>query len=60
MIHIISWVTALANAAEVAFGYDGLKRNTYVAAKATANLHVQQYPFSTPAQLKTWLSSLKP
>ena len=59
VIHIINWISAVAQAADAAFGYDGLRRNTYVAAKASANLHVQNYPFSTPTELKAWLSKLK-
>ena len=59
VIHIVNWISAVAHASDAAFGYDGLRRNTYVAAKASANLHVQNYPFSTPAELKTWLSTLK-
>ena len=59
VIHIINWISAVAQASDAAFGYDGLRRNTYVAAKASANLHVQNYPFATPAELKTWLSNLK-
>lgn len=60
VIHIINWISAVAQAADAAFGYDGLRRKTYVAAKASANLHVQNYPFSTPAELKTWFSTLVP
>ena len=59
VIHIINWISAVAQAADAAFGYDGLRRNTYVAAKASAGLHVQNYPFSTPTELKAWLSKLK-
>ena len=59
IIHIINWIFAVAQAADEAFGYDGLRRNTYIAAKASANLHVQNYPFTTPTELKTWLSKLK-
>jgi len=58
--HIINWITSLAQAADAAFGYDGLRRRTYVAAKSTANIHVQNYPFSNAAQLKAWLSTLTP
>lgn len=59
VIHIISWISAVAQASDAAFGYDGLRRNTYVAAKTSASLHVQNYPFSSPAELKAWLSKLK-
>ena len=60
VIYLVVWISAVARAADDAFGYDGLRRNTYVAAKASARLSVQSYPFSTPTELKTWLSTLKP
>ena len=60
VLHVINWISALAQAADATFGYDGLKRKTYVAAKSNANLHVQNYPFSSPSELKTWLSTLTP
>jgi hypothetical protein len=60
VIYLIQWISAVAQAANDAFGYDGLKRNTYVASKASAKLHVENYPFSTPAELKVWLSKLVP
>jgi len=60
VIHLVNWISAVAQAADAAFGYDGLRRNTYVAAKASANILVQNYPFSTPSELKIWLSKLKP
>jgi hypothetical protein len=60
VIYLIKWISAVAQAADAAFGYDGLERNTYVAAKASAKLHVENYPFSTPAELKVWLSTLVP
>lgn len=60
VVHIVNWIAALAQAADSAFGYDGLRRNTYVAAKSSAKIHVQKYPFSTPAELQSWLSTLRP
>jgi hypothetical protein len=57
--HIIAWIDALAQAAEMAFGYDGLKRNTYKYAKNTAPIYVQNYPFSNLEELKIWVSKLK-
>lgn len=60
VVHIIKWISAVARASDTAFGYDGLKRKTYVAAKASANIHVQKYPFTTPRELKAWLATLKP
>lgn len=58
VIHLIRWISELAQAADDAFGYDGLKRNVYRAAKATAMLSVEKYPFQTPPELEKWLSNL--
>lgn len=58
VIHIVKWISAVAQAADAEFGYDGLRRNTYVAAKASADIHVQNYPFSNPVDFKIWLSKL--
>lgn len=60
VMHIINWISAVADAADAAVGYDGLRRRTYVAAKASANVHVQKYPFSNPTELKAWLATLMP
>ena len=60
VVHIVNWIAALAQAADSAFGYDGLRRKTYVAAKSSAKIHVQAYPFSTAAELQAWLSTLRP
>jgi len=59
VIHIIDWMSALAEASESEFGYDGLKRGAYRIAKASANLSVQEYPFSSASELKEWLSKLQ-
>jgi hypothetical protein len=59
VIHIINWISALANASDSAFGYDGLKRGAYRVAKSSANVPVQKYPFSNASELKDWLSKLK-
>ncbi len=59
VIHLIAWISALADSADNAFGYDGLRRNTYIAARASAKISVQNYPFNTPTELKTWLATLK-
>lgn len=58
VLWIVEWVTCLAAGAEGKFGYDGLKRNTYRVAKATSTIAVAKYPFSTPTELKDWLSKL--
>jgi len=55
---IVEWVGCLATAAENTFGYDGLKRNTYRVARSASEIAVGKYPFTTPAELKTWLSGL--
>jgi hypothetical protein len=58
VLWIIEWVGCLAAAAESTFGYDGLKRNTYSVARSTSKIPVSKYPFTTTAELKTWLSAL--
>jgi hypothetical protein len=58
VLWIIEWAGCLAVAAESTHGYDGLRRNTYQAAKATPKIAVAEYPFQTSAELKTWLSDL--
>jgi hypothetical protein len=58
IIHIIKWISALAEASEAEFGYDGLKRGVYRLAKASAKVPVQKYPFSNVKELKNWLSTL--
>lgn len=57
--HIVSWVTELAEVCEAAYGYDGIRRNTYTAAKTSAEIAVDKYPFATPAELRRWLANLK-
>ena len=52
VIHLINWISSLAQVADAEFGYDGLRRKTYIAAKTCANVPVQQYPFSNPTELK--------
>jgi hypothetical protein len=58
VLWVVEWVGCLATAAESAFGYDGLKRNTYSVARATSKVAVGKYPFTTPDELQTWLSVL--
>jgi hypothetical protein len=58
VIYIINWISSLAEAADAAYGYDGLKRGTYKAAKNSSKLNIR-YPFSNPAELKQWLSILR-
>jgi hypothetical protein len=54
----MAWVSCLATEAEKEFGYDGLKRKTYRSAKATSKIAVAEFPFDSPVEFKTWLSSL--
>ena len=56
VLWIVEWIACLATAAENTFGYYGLKRNTYRVAKATSNIAEAKYPFTTPTELKKWLS----
>ena len=55
---LIEWVNALAVGADTEFGYDGLRRNTFKAAKASANISVATYPFTSPATFRTWLKTV--
>lgn len=58
VVHLIQWVSSLADAADSTFGYDGLRRNTYIAAKKNAVIVVENYPFDTPAAFDLWLAEL--
>ncbi len=58
VLWIVEWVGCLATAAESTFAYDGLKRNTYRVARSASKIAVSEYPFTTPTELKTWLSGL--
>jgi hypothetical protein len=58
VIYLVEWISLVAQAAATSFGYDGLTRNTFSAAKRSRIATVQAYPFSTPAELKSWLSKL--
>lgn len=59
VLHVINWISAVGRAADATYGYDGIRRNTYVAAKASANIHLDKYPFSNATGLKLWLATLK-
>ena len=58
VIVLVDWISAVANSADAEFGYDGLKRNTYKIAKSHPSVHVQDFPFSSTDELKTWLVKL--
>lgn len=58
VLHIIRWITELADRAQAEFGYDGLRRDTYFAAKATSTVVVQNYPFKNTTELRKWLKAL--
>jgi hypothetical protein len=58
VLSIIAWVSALAEAAENEFGYDGIKRNTFRMAKAKSAAAIQNYPFQTLEELKQWVVTL--
>jgi hypothetical protein len=55
---LIDWISSLAGAADNAFGYDGLKRNTFSAAKKCTAPRLPEYPFSSVQELNGWLSKL--
>lgn len=52
---IVQWISELAIGAEVAFGYDGLRRKTFTAAKESANIAVATYPFLSATTFGDWL-----
>ena len=56
--HLVHWVSALAAGADAAFGYDGLRRNTFKAAKASASIAVTAFPFTSPSSFGVWLRAL--
>ncbi|WOB06898.1 hypothetical protein [Piscinibacter gummiphilus] len=55
---LIEWVAALAAGSQARFGYDGIGRNTYRAAKAKADIAVTDYPFTNVAEFKAWLQGI--
>lgn len=57
VLTIVDWVTCVARAAHSAYGYDGLKRNTFRVAKASGDA-VAAYPFADVLEFKSWLASL--
>lgn len=59
VIHIINWMSALAESADAAYGYEGLRRGAYRIAKSTAKIPVQMYPFGNATQLAAWLKTIK-
>jgi len=56
--HIIKWIEALAAGADSVFGYDGLRRKTFMEAKANAKIAVAAFPFNTNHDFKIWLAAL--
>jgi hypothetical protein len=58
-LHIlVDWIAALAAGANQRFGYDGITRNTYRAAKASSMIAVSSYPFTNSDEFKKWLTTL--
>ncbi|MBE0626453.1 MAG: hypothetical protein IH606_16760 [Burkholderiales bacterium] len=58
MHFLVRWISAVAEGAQQKFGYDGIKRNTYRAAKANGAVAVEEFPFQTTAKFKQWLGGL--
>jgi hypothetical protein len=56
--YVIEWVATLASAAEAEFGYDGIRRNTFITAKAVTKVAVKAYPFDSPAEFEAWLNKI--
>jgi hypothetical protein len=55
VLHVIQWISGVAIGAEKAFGYDGLRRNTFIHAKTATPLAVSKYPFAKVNELQNWL-----
>jgi hypothetical protein len=55
---LVDWIAALAAGADQRFGYDGIKRNTYRAAKESSKIEVSSYPFNNSDEFKKWLTKL--
>ncbi len=51
---IVEWMSSLADGGDKVFGYDGLRRNTFVHAKK-ASVVAQNFPFHDAATFKAWL-----
>jgi len=58
VVAIVEWISSLAEAAEMRWGYDGLRRNTYRSAKSVAQINVAEYPFKTVAEFEQWLAAV--
>lgn len=56
--HLIAWIEALASGADAAFGYDGLRRNTFREAKASSKIVIAKFPFTTNAEFAAWLKGI--
>jgi hypothetical protein len=58
-VHIlVDWIAALAAGASQSFGYDGISRNTYRAAKESSKIAISSYPFTNSDEFKIWLTTL--
>lgn len=55
---IAKWISLLAAGADRSFGYDGLGRNTFRAAKQSALIAVQNFPFDSVDSFGNWLKKL--
>lgn len=55
---VVRWIACLAIAAENEFGYNGVRRKTYLQAKATGTCVVREYPFDNTEELENWLGEL--
>ncbi len=58
VLTVVDWVACLAKAADSAYGYDGLKRNTFRAAKSAAQTDVMAYPFGDVEAFTSWLRTV--
>lgn len=58
VLWLVDWIECLSAGAQAIFGYDGLRRKTFRAAKSTAIIAVEDFPFSTPAEFGAWLRKI--
>jgi hypothetical protein len=59
ILTLIDWINLLGEGAHAAFGYDGLKRNTYKQAKKCVANVAAKYPFDKPVSMLQWIADIK-
>jgi hypothetical protein len=59
ILTIIEWMNLLGKGAQTAFGYDGLKRDTYQCAKKRGHNPIANYPFDKLDGMLQWIAKIK-